>query len=126
MASANYTIQRLRSRREGGGLLPLGPRTEVVAAFAAMNTAPDAVDGNVLYGPGMRATLIVDGAGDEVQSIELRIVESELFELMFEGTSLERPGRLARAVRQRGWTLVNLETGMAYPPIRTDDEDDDA
>lgn len=126
MATATYTIQRLRPRRDGGGLLPLGPREEILSIFAAMNTAPDHDGGEVLFGPGMRVALVVDEPRSEVQSIDLRVVEPELFELMFEGTAAERPGRLARAVRQRGWTLVNLETGMAYPPIRTDDDDDEA
>ena len=124
MASATYTIQRLRPQREGGGLLPLGAKAEVLATFATMNTAPDETGGDVLYGPGMRVTLTVDPTTDEVQSLELRVVEGELFELMFEGTAAERPGRLARAVRRHGWTLLNLETGMAYPPIRSEEPDD--
>jgi hypothetical protein len=130
-----YTINKIRPKREGGGLVPLGSRSEVVAAFARMNTAPDEEGSRFLYGPGMRVELAVDpslpGASARraapqatVVAAEVKIAEEELFEIMFQGTRTEFPGLLARMIRRHGWQLVNLETGSCYPPPPPDDEDD--
>jgi len=46
-----------RTDKPGGEMAPLGNRTEIVAATAPFNTAPDRDDSNVLYGPGVRLEL---------------------------------------------------------------------
>jgi hypothetical protein len=120
-----YTIHKLRPKRDGGGMLPLGTRSEVVAAFARMNTAPDAEGSRFLYGPGMRVELALDpesaGRGT-VLSAEVKVAEDELFEIIFQGTQSEFPGLLAKMIRRHGWYLLNLETGSCYPPMPADDD----
>ena len=126
----NYTIQRIRPKREGGGTAPLGTVAELVRVFAGINTAPDRPGSIELFGPGMRVRFLVDGGRqavdpfDVVSTIQLDVLEKDLFEVMFLGTVFEKPGRLATAVRSNGWTLVNLETGHSFPQQRDDDEDD--
>jgi len=79
----------------------------------------------------MHVRFLVDGGrqavdpSDVVSSIELNVLEKELFEVMFLGTVFEKPGRLATAVRSNGWTLVNLETGHSFPQQRDEDKDDE-
>lgn len=127
----SYTIQRIRPKREGGGTSPLGTVAELVQIFRRINTAPDRPGSIELYGPGMHIRFLVDGGrqavdpSDVVSSIQLDVLEKELFEVMFLGSVFEKPGRLATAVRSNGWTLVNLETGHSFPQQRDDDEDDD-
>jgi hypothetical protein len=137
-----YTIHRIRPKRDGGGMLPLGTRAEVLAAFARMNTAPDHDGGRFLYGPGMRIELTTEGIGDgsregvvqgstqgraqtPVLSAEVKVAEEELFEIVFQGTASEFPGPLAKMIRRHGWHLLNLETGSCYPPMPVDSEDID-
>jgi len=127
----SYSIQRIRPKREGGGTSPLGTVSELVQVFARINTAPDRPGSIELYGPGMHVRFLVDGGrqavdpSDVVSSIELNVLEKELFEVMFLGTVFEKPGRLATAVRSNGWTLVNLETGHSFPQQRDEDKDDE-
>ena len=127
----SYTIQRIRPKREGGGTSPLGTVSELVQVFARINTAPDRPGSIELFGPGMRVRFLVDGGrqavdpSDVVSSIQLDVLEKDLFEVMFLGTVFEKPGRLAAAVRSNGWTLVNLETGHSFPQQRDEDEDDE-
>lgn len=126
-----FTIHKIRPKREGGGMLPLGTRSEVVAAFARMNTAPDAEGSRFLYGPGMRVELNIESGVDAgspsratVLSADVKVAEEELFEIIFQGTQHEFPGLLARMIRRHGWHLLNLETGSCYPPLPTDEEGD--
>ena len=122
-----YTINKIRSKRDGGGMLPLGTRAEVVAAFARMNTAPDQDGGKFLYGPGMRVELDIRAeppSAPAVFSAEVKVAEEELFEIIFQGTATEFPGPLAKMIRRHGWHLLNLETGSCYPPMPIDSEDD--
>ena len=131
MSSTEFIIQRTRSRREGGGTLPLGSVAELVALFRQMNTAPDRPGSIELFGPGVRVQFNVEGGlkattpTDIVASISLEVLESELFDLLIGGTKFERPGKLAATIRQNGWTLVNLETNVCYPQQRDEDEDED-
>lgn len=121
----NYTIHKIRPKRDGGGMLPLGTRAEVVAAFARMNTAPESEGSRFLYGPGMRIELALDPSSPSrptVLSAEVKVAEEELFEIIFQGTQQEFPGLLARAVRRHGWHLLNLETGSCYPPMPADED----
>ena len=123
----HYTIHKVRPKREGGGMLPLGTRAEVVAAFARMNTAPESDGSRFLYGPGMRVELALDPESPgrpTVLSAEVRVAEEELFEIIFQGTATEFPGPLAKMIRRHGWHLLNLETGSCYPPMPIDSEDD--
>jgi hypothetical protein len=122
-----YTINKIRAKRDGGGMLPLGTRAEVVAAFARMNTAPDHDGSRFLYGPGMRVELEIRNeppTGTSVFSAEVKVAEEELFEIIFQGTATEFPGPLAKMIRRHGWHLLNLETGSCYPPMPVDSEDD--
>lgn len=127
----SYTIQRIRPKREGGGTSPLGTVAELVRVFARINTAPDHPGSIELFGPGMRVRFLVDGGreaedpSDVVSSIQLDVLEKELFEVMFLGTVFEKPGRLATAVRSNGWTLVNIGTGHSFPQQRDEDDDED-
>ncbi|MFM7260889.1 MAG: hypothetical protein ACKO3W_09840 [bacterium] len=127
----SYTIQRIRPKREGGGTAPLGTVAELVQIFSRINTAPDRPGSIELFGPGMLVRFIVEGGAqaarpsDVVASIDLHVLERELFEVMFLGTPFEKPGRLATTVRANGWTLVNTETGHSFPQQRDDDEDDE-
>ncbi len=123
MARHQYTIQKVLSKREGGGTASLGTRKDVYALFARMNTAPQSANDSVLYGPGIRVELLLNG--DQVEAIDLRVTEDDLFILLFEGTEAECPGKLARIVKNNGWRLFNLESGQCYPSIATDDDDDD-
>ena len=131
MLSTEYIIQRTLPRREGGGTAPLGTVEELVALFGRMNTAPDQRGSIQLYGPGIRIQFNVEGGrqaahpADVVTSIRLDVIEEELFRLLLEGTSFERPGRLAATIRQHGWTLVNTESGYCYPQQRDDDDEDE-
>ena len=121
-----YTINKIRPKRDGGGMLPLGTRAEVVAAFARMNTAPEAEGSRFLFGPGMRVELAMDPDSPNrasVLSAEVRVAEEELFAIIFQGTQQEYPGQLAKAIRRHGWHLLNLETGSCYPPMPIDDEE---
>jgi hypothetical protein len=123
MAAAEYTIQKVRPKREGGGSCPLGPLDDVRAVFARMNTGSDAADARTLFGPGLRVQLhATEGL---VDYIDLRVTEEELFTLLFEGTERSYPGPLAKLVRANGWQLVNLESGFTYPVSRDDDDDDE-
>ena len=120
------TIHTLRPKRDGGGMLPLGTRSEVVAAFARMNTAPDADGSRFLFGPGMRVELALDLESPSratVLSAEVKVAEEELFEIIFQGTQQEFPGLLAKTIRRHGWHLLNLETGSCYPPMPVEDDD---
>lgn len=125
-----FTIQRIRPKREGGGTAPLGTVANLVQIFRRINTAPDREGSLELFGPGIRVRFRIEGGSpaaaetDMVASIELEVLEKELFEVMFLGTVFEKPGRLATTVRNHGWTLVNVETGYCFPQVR-DDEDEE-
>lgn len=125
-----FTIQRIRPKREGGGTAPLGTVAHLVQIFRRINTAPDHAGSLELFGPGIRVRFLIEGGAlaaadtDVVASIQLDVLEKELFEVMFLGTVFEKPGRLATTVRNNGWTLVNLETGYCFPQVR-DDEDEE-
>lgn len=122
MSLGLYILQRPLSRRAGAEAQPLGSRAEVLAAFARMNTAPERAGGDELFGPGIEVQL--PPRQDPVMQAAIRVVEEELFSALFLGTEDERPGKLAREVRQRGWQLVNQSEGLVYPAVRDEDEDD--
>lgn len=123
MSKHQFTIQKILSRREGGGVAPLGSKDALYALFGVLNTAPEVDGGTVLYGPGIRVELMTNG--DTVESIDLRVTEDDLFALLFEGTSTDSLGRLARMVKTNGWHLFNLETGQCYPRMVNEPDDED-
>ena len=123
MSRHQFTIQKVQSKREGGGIVSLGTRQAICALFGKLNTAPEVDGGDVLYGPGIRVELTM--SGESVESIELSVTEEELFAMLFEGTPTDSIGKLARLVKVNGWYLYNLETGQRYPSIVRDDDDDD-
>lgn len=120
-----YILQRPSPRRGGSEPQPLGSRAEVLAAFARMNTAPERAGGDDLFGPGIEVQL--PPHQDPVMQAAIRVTEEELFSALFLGTEDDRPGKLAKEVRQRGWQLVNQSEGLVYPAVRDEDEfEDDA
>lgn len=123
MAFGLYILQRPPTKRAGDPPAPLATRAELLAVFGRMNTGPERAGGDVLYGPGLRVEL--PPGQDPVMQAAIHVTEDELFQSLFLGTEHERPGRLAREVRGRGWQLVNQAEGLVYPAVHHDDDDDD-
>ncbi len=117
-----YILQQPRARTEGGGLVPLGSRTEVVAFFRTMNTAVERDGTDILYGPGIRVEL--PPMQDPVMQLTITVTEDELFHILFFGTANEPRGRLLRATLAKGWRFFDPVRSEYVPPFHDGDEDD--
>jgi hypothetical protein len=134
MLSDLYILQKPRPKAEGGGLLPLGSRADIVKFFLALNTAADREGVDILYGPGIRIELPPNQ--DPVLQITVNVTEDELFHILFFGTAQEPTGRMLRAATERGWRFFDPVRAEYVPrwhdgdddefedPYRSDDDDD--
>lgn len=119
-----YILQRPRLKAEGGGLLPLGSRADVLSFFARFNTAPDRAGSDTLHGPGIRVE--IPPSQDPISQVTVTIVEDELFQILFFGKSDERMGRLLRETLSRGWRFFDPAQERHTPRFADDPVDDDA
>lgn len=92
------------AREDGAGSDPsaLGTREEVVRRLSAFNTAPEADDGEVLFGPGIRIELPPQ---EPVSQMLLTIVEEEI--------AWQVVMRLAKAME---WRLLDPSSGREFSP----------
>ena len=118
-----YILQKPRLKAEGGGLLPLASRSDVVGFFRNFNTAPDRAGADVLHGPGIRVEM--PPMQDPVMQLTLTVTEDELFHILFFGTANEPRGRLLRATIERGWRFFDPVRAEYVPPYHDPDDDDD-
>lgn len=118
-----YILQKPRLKAEGGGLVPLASRAEVVQFFRAFNTAPDRAGADMLHGPGIRVEM--PPMQDPVMQLTISVTEDELFHILFFGTANEPRGRLLRATLERGWRFFDPVRAEYVPPYHDGDDDDD-
>jgi len=118
-----YILQKPRLKAEGGGLLPLGTRREVIDFFRSFNTAPERDGADMLHGPGIRVELPL--TADAVMQLPVHVTEDELFHILFFGTASEPRGRLLRETLARGWRFYDPVREEYVPPFHDGDEDDD-
>ena len=92
------------------GLAPLGARAEIVQQLGTMNTAPEQMGDDVLYGPGIR--LEMGPAEDPLKQMLLTIVEEEIAWLVI--------ARMAHAMK---WRIIDVETGDPVDIVTEDIEE---
>lgn len=117
-----YILQKPRLKAEGGGLVPLASRDEVVRFFRSFNTAPDRTGADILHGPGIRVEM--PPMQDPVMQLTVSVTEDELFHILFFGTANEPRGRLLRATLEQGWRFFDPVRAEYVPPYHDGDDDD--
>lgn len=102
MASTEFAVM---SRRldESKQRCPLGPRSEIEAALALLNTAPDSPGGQTLFGPGFE--LDFTPGQDPVQQILVLKTDDTIFDKT-----------IREIAKKLEWMLVDLESGDVEQP----------
>ena len=102
--------------RDGSGSAPapIAPRSQILADLEALNTAPEAPDGDCLYGPGIRIDL--PPGQDPVTQMLLTIVDDDI------AWSVIR-----RLLRTFPWRMQDPISGMEWVGGgRTRDEEEES
>ncbi|MEE2908127.1 MAG: hypothetical protein VX527_09905 [Planctomycetota bacterium] len=92
------------------GLAPLGARGDIVKQLGTMNTAPEQLGEDVLYGPGIR--LEMSPNEDPLKQMILTIVEEEIAWLV-----------IARMAHSMKWRIIDVETGDPVDIVTEDVEE---
>ncbi len=106
MSSQQFVIQSQQS--DSRGLASIGSRAEVLRELAHFNTMPEAQDGDVLYGPGIRIELTP--GQDPVTQMLLSVVEEEIAWLVIM--------RLAKTLR---WKILDPVSGRELTAASVDE-----
>ncbi len=80
--------------------LPMGSPTEVAAALANHNIAPDVPGGEFLYGPGLTIEIPMNNTTDEIMQIRCSMIDEDIaWPVLF------------RMCQQRDWSLMDPDSG---------------
>jgi hypothetical protein len=102
MAGSAFVVQS-RQKSDTGTLPPIGTRREIEAALAALNTAPEAPGGQVLYGPGFEMHFPPEQ--DPVTQILVAETDESICRLT-----------IWLIARQMHWRLVDASSGEVFTP----------
>lgn len=106
---SNHFIIQSRDTAQGGGLVPMGARKDIIAQLGTMNTTAEQPGEDVLYGPGIY--LAMAPGEDPLMQMILSIVEEEIAWLV-----------VSRMARTLNWKIIDGETGDEIDVLVEDPE----
>jgi hypothetical protein len=99
----NKTFVILSPETSGSNMAAIGSRSEIVEQLSRLNTAPEQMGEDALFGPGIRIDLPPEQ--ETVDQMLLTIVEEEIAYLV-----------IMRISRICGWKILDPETGRELNP----------